>query len=127
MHSKANGNPLLTLELFLNLLHTGSIKVNSEGNLGPTEVYMSTCHSMDDWSAVPVPRYALKINQFYLSQFISWFGNKTNAKPGLYEEALAATVLLKTASVLGKEFTIEALKHISPLKKDLRHDQKVED
>jgi len=29
--------------------------------------------------------------------------------------------------VLGKEFTIEALKHISPLKKDLRHDKKVED
>jgi len=68
---KANGNPLLTLELFLNLLHHGSIQVNSEGYLAPTEVYMKTCHTLDDWSAVPVPRYALKINQFYLSQFVS--------------------------------------------------------
>ena len=43
------------------------------------------------------------------------------------ELAATAVVLLKTASVLGREFSVDALKHISPLIKDTNHDKRVDD
>ena len=43
------------------------------------------------------------------------------------ELTATAVVLLQVASVLGREFSVDALKHISPLPKDANHDKRVDD
>ena len=71
---------------------------------------------IDDWTTVPVPRLSLRINMQSFSQFFFSIQAKgKKKKPGEIQGAITALVLLKVASVLGREFQLEALKCISPL------------
>lgn len=71
-----------------------------------------------------MPRFARVMNQSILSSFIAMFVFKKDSHAS--EQAYTAIVLLKTASVLGVEFTLDSLKYLSPLHRDLRHDERVE-
>ena len=59
--TKCNGNPLLCLQYFINLLHNGFICVQEDGSVEPTDKF-DFCISVNDWSTVPVPRLMLKVN-----------------------------------------------------------------
>ena len=52
---------------------------------------------------------------------------KGSGKPYEKEDATMAIVLLRVASVLGREFQLDALRFISPLHKDSYHDKRVAD
>ena len=70
---------------------------------------------IDDWTTVPVPRLSLRINMQSFSQCFYSIQTKGKRRPGELQGAITALVLLKVASVLGREFQLEALKFISPL------------
>lgn len=70
---KCQGNPQLVCELFLNMLQNGIVMLSSDGFVKYVEEHLDTCHTLNNWSDVPVPRLALKINQHILSQFIAEF------------------------------------------------------
>lgn len=53
--------------------------------------------------------------------------HKVSKKPGHLETSASAVVLLKTATVLGREFSVDALKHISPFEKDAQHGKRVDE
>ena len=57
---KCSGNPLICLNLFLNMLHNGFIYVTPAGIVLPTPEYIK-CRDLKDWNSVPVPRVALKM------------------------------------------------------------------
>ena len=65
-------------------------------------------------------------------QSLSWFfftiKNKgPNLKPGELNNATTAIILLKVATVLGREFQIDALKYISPLSKCGNTDKQIDE
>ena len=69
------------------------------------------------------PTLAKKINAKILSSFLLL----ESKKPGASEERAAAVVLLKTASVLGREFSVDALKAISTFPRDNMYNKRIED
>ena len=120
---KCRGNPYLCLDYFKQMLHEGFIEIdNRDGYVYPSEKFMS-CVKHDDWSPLVTPQLSKKI----CSEILSSFLHTKSKKPG-YEAALAtAVVQLKTASVLGREFSIDALKHISTLPRDSQFNKRVDD
>ena len=73
--TKCRGNPLFCLQYFVNMLHYGFIEVRKDGYVEPTDKF-DYCESINDWSLVPVPRLALKINTQLLDQFYFSVKNK---------------------------------------------------
>ena len=73
--AKCHGNPLLCLQYFVNMLHNGFIEISEHGDVEPTEKF-DFCESINDWSMVPVPRLALKINTQLLDQYYFSIKNK---------------------------------------------------
>ena len=104
------------------MLHNGFITLEADGSLLPSE-HFKRCVRYDDWSPLVTPCLSKKIT----AQIISSFLHTKSNKPG-YEALLAnAVVLLKTASVLGREFSIDALKYISTLPRDSQYNKRVDE
>ena len=67
--SKCRGNPLLCLEYFVNLLHNDCIHIDKiDGTVSPGTKF-ETYMELDDWTGVPIPRLAFKINTTMLDQY----------------------------------------------------------
>ena len=66
---KCGGNPTISLQYFVNLLHNDIIEVQSNGHVTPTEKFHQ-CYRLSDWSIVPVPRLAMKISYSLTSKFM---------------------------------------------------------
>ena len=126
--SKCRGNPLLCFQYFINLLHDAFIEVKPDGHVFATAKF-DHCKEINDWTAVPVPRLAHKVNTQMLDQFYYSIQSKgaKNQRPGELQACTSAIVLLKAASVLGEEFELNALKFISPLTKSANTSKRVED
>jgi len=124
--SKCRGNPLLSLQYFVNMLHGGFIEISADGFVEPTEKF-DYCVSINDWSMVPVPRIALKINTQLLDQYYFSVKNKIAQRPGELQSCITAIVILKAAAVLGEEFEMKALKQISPFPKSANSSKRIEE
>ena len=111
---KCAGNPLLCMGYFLNMLHNDFLELGKNGNLIPTEKF-KLCNRIDNWTNLPVPRHSLKLTIQSLSTFYFQIQKKPNQKPGELDTAIIANILLKVATILGREFQTDALKYISPL------------
>ena len=88
------------------------------------------CMQINDWTRVPVPRLALKINSQHLDKYYFSVQMKERTKtlrPGELQLCTSSIVLLKAASVLGEEFELKALKHISPFPKSANSQKRIED
>ena len=59
--------------------------------------------------------------------FFSIKSKGANMKPGELNNATIAIILLKVATVLGREFQIDALKYISPLGRSSQCDKQVDE
>ena len=59
--------------------------------------------------------------------FFSIKSKGANMKPGELNNATVAIILLKVATVLGREFQIDALKYISPLGRSTQCDKQVDE
>ena len=111
-------NILLCLQYFVNMLQNRFVRVNTDGYVEPTKEFQK-CKLIDEWTTVPVPRIAWKLNMQSTSEFFfSIHAKGKNKKPGELKGATIAIVILKVCSVLGHEFGLEALKYISPLSKN---------
>lgn len=66
--TKCRGNPLLCFQYYINLLHNHFIEIQPDGFVVPTGKFVH-CMQINDWTAVPVPRLALKISTQMLDQF----------------------------------------------------------
>lgn len=115
---KCLGNPLMSLQYFVNMLHNGFVVVESDGFVSPTDKF-SHCLFINDWTSLPVPNIAFKINCTLLDEFYySVMVKGPQVRPGELETCTTNIVLLKSASVLGEEFELKALKRISPFPKN---------
>lgn len=88
----------------------------------PTDLF-KRCQKYNDWTPLVTPQIAKKISAQILSSFL----HKESKRPGHTEEKAAAIVLLKTASVLGREFSVDALKAISTFPRDNAYNKRIED
>jgi len=52
---------LLCLQYFVNLLQNGFILIDGNGKVS-MDAKLITCMQLNDYSSVPVPRFAIKIN-----------------------------------------------------------------
>lgn len=109
------GNPLLCLQFFVNLLHNNFLEVDAKGKIIPSKKFLQY-QKINDWSTVPVPRIAIKINCALFDKFLSKMIQNPNKRPGELENAVKALVILKAATTLGEEFELNALKAINPLR-----------
>ena len=66
--TKCRGNPLLCFQYFINLLHNHFIMIQPDGLVMATQKF-EHCLIINDWTAVPVPRLALKMNTQLLDNF----------------------------------------------------------
>ena len=108
------------------MLHNDFLELGQNGNLIPTEKF-KLCNRIDNWCNLPVPRHSLKLTIQSLSTFYFQIKSKANQKPGELDTATMANILLKVATILGREFQTDALKYISPLNRIGQHDQRVDD
>ena len=113
--TRCNGNPLLCMQYFVNLLHNDFIRVQPDGHVKTTDKF-KLCQSLNDWKAVPVPRLALKLTCTHLDKYLYAIQTKRPNKPGEIEACVTSIVMLKAATVLGDEFESKALGHIQPLR-----------
>ena len=96
------------------MLQTGFLKITKNGKVDSTEKFKQS-YRIDNWNSLPVPRHAMKQTMQSLSYFFFSIKSKgANLKPGELNNATTAIILLKVATVLGREFQIDALKYISP-------------
>ena len=115
---KCLGNPLMSLQYFVNMLHNGFVLIESDGYVSPTDKF-NHCQFINDWTSLPVPNLAFKINCTLLDEFYySYMVKGPQLRPGELETCTTNIVLLKSASVLGEEFELKALKKISPFPKN---------
>ena len=107
---------------FLNMLHNEFLEFGKTGHLVPTEKF-KLCNRIDNWCNLPVPRHSLKLTIQSLSTFYFQIKSKgNNMKPGELDTVIIANILLKVATILGREFQTDALKYISPLNRIGQHD-----
>ena len=57
--TKCNGNPLLCMQYFVNLLQNDYIHISNNGEVTMGKKF-ELCVELNDWKTVPVPRVALK-------------------------------------------------------------------
>ena len=113
--SQCNGNPLLCMQYFVNLLQSDFIHISADGAV-KTGKKFDLCYELSDWKTVPVPRLALKQMCTHLDQYLFAFQNKRPKKPGEVEACVTSIVMLKAATVLGDEFELKALAQIQPMR-----------
>ena len=70
---KCKGNPLLSLEYFVNLLHNDFIYIDEATGIVEQGEKFERCDQLDDWKDVPIPRLAFKINTALLDKFYYQF------------------------------------------------------
>ena len=75
-----------------------------------------TCMQLNDYSSVPVPKFAIKINTASVDRFLQATLSKTRLRPGEVETVVKSIVMMKAATVLGDEFELKALIAIQPLR-----------
>jgi len=75
-----------------------------------------TCMNLNDYSPVPVPRFAIKINTSQVDKYLQATLTKTRQKPGEVDTVVKSIVILKAATILGDEFELKALTAIQPLR-----------
>lgn len=79
---KCHGNPLISLQYFVNMLHSKVIRIDCKGVVRPTNTF-NTCQIINDWTTVPCPRIAVKIRLQRYSQFLYSIHSKgKNCRPG---------------------------------------------
>jgi hypothetical protein len=71
---------------------------------------------LNDYSSVPVPRFAIKINTASVDRYLQATLTKTRLRPGEVDTAVKSIVMMKAATVLGDEFELKALIAIQPLR-----------
>jgi len=64
---------------------------------------------LNDYSSVPVPRFAIKINTASVDRFLQATLSKTRLRPGEVETVVKSIVMMKAATVLGDEFELNSL------------------
>ena len=113
---KCAGNPLFSIHYFINMLFCGFLEITKKGRVESTDIFKQS-YRIDNWNSLPVPRHAMKQTMQSLSNFFFSIKSKgpNNLKPGELNNATIAIILLKVATVLGREFQVDALKYISPL------------
>ena len=109
--TRCNGNPLLCMQYFVNLLQNDFIHISQNGEV-QTGKKFDLCYELSDWKTVPVPRLALKQMCTHLDRYLYAVQNKRNKKPGEVEACVTSIVMLKSATVLGDEFELKALAQI---------------
>lgn len=105
---KCAGNPLLCLQYFVNLLQNDFIIIDNVGKVGMQPKFV-TCMQLNDYSSVPVPRFAIKINTSAVDRYLQATLTKTRPRPGEVETVVKSIVMMKAATVLGDEFELKAL------------------
>jgi len=73
-----------------------------------TELFLES-ESLKDFTAVPLPRIAVKINTSLVDSYIRDTQMKKKLRKGEIEQAMKGVVLLKSASVIGEEFELSTL------------------
>jgi hypothetical protein len=68
--SRCNGNPLLSLTLFVNLAQNGLLRLDEIGIFVPTADFLSSVRLVD-YTAIPLPRICVKINCTKIDKSIS--------------------------------------------------------
>ena len=106
--TRCNGNPLLCMQFFVNLLQNDFVRISSSGRIVGTKKF-DLCHELSDWKTVPVPRIALKQICTHLDNYLYAMQNKKTKRPGELEACVTSIVMLKAATVLGDEFELKAL------------------
>jgi len=109
------GNPYLSLAFFVQLLQNNFIMVDNSGTVVQCSKFKN-CLKLSDFTTVPTPRLAVKINCSYLDRFLNSIMSKVNKRPGELESAVKSLVIMKSATVLGEEFELRALQAINPMK-----------
>lgn len=110
MVQKCRGNPLVSLQYFVNLLQNRFIEI-SENTVVATDLFLK-CEALCDFTAVPLPRVAVKINCSFIDTYIRNIQMKVKQRKGEIEKAMRGVVLLKAASVIGEEFELSMLAKI---------------
>lgn len=75
-----------------------------------------TCMQLNDYSSVPVPIFAIKINTASVDRYLQATLTKTRLRPGEVDTVVKSIVMMKAATVLGDEFELKALIAIQPLR-----------
>jgi hypothetical protein len=103
------------LQYFVNLLQNDFIVIDNVGKVGMEPKFV-TCMQLNDYSPVPVPRFAIKINTSSVDRYLQATLTKTRLRPGEVDTAVKSIVMMKAATVLGDEFELKALIAIQPLR-----------
>lgn len=101
--SRCNGNPLLSLTLFVNLAQNGFLRLDEVGIFVPTTDFDSSVR-LCDYTAIPLPRICVKINCTKVDKSISriTFKAPKDQRPGELDMVMKGLVLLKAAAVIGQ-------------------------
>ena len=83
-----------------------------------------TIRKVDNLSDAPKK---IKYRVLAIIEILSSFLHAPSKKPGQHEEKAGAVVLLKSASVLGREFSVDALKEISTFPRDSGYNKRIDD
>lgn len=111
--TKSEGNALICLQMFINLLQNGFLEINKKGAVTVTEVFKK-CKRLNNWTKLPVPSSVLKRRMTNLDKPI--YNIRTSQNKNKIELATKGSLVLKTACVIGEEFGTQALKKMLPLR-----------
>lgn len=89
--------------------------IDNVGKVGMEPKFI-TCMQLNDFSSVPVPRFAIKINTASVDRYLQATLTKTRLRPGEVDTVVKSIVMMKAATVLGDEFELKALIAIQPLR-----------
>lgn len=103
------------MQYFVNLLQNDFIVIDNVGKVGMEPKFI-TCMQLNDFSSVPVPRFAIKINTASVDRYLQATLTKTRLRPGEVDTVVKSIVMMKAATVLGDEFELKALIAIQPLR-----------
>lgn len=75
------------------------------------------CTRLNDWTEVPVPRIANKINCAMIDTFLNTVMRKAKKMPMELENTVKSIIFMKAACVLGDDFELSALEAVQPLRR----------
>ena len=112
---KCDGNALLCLQFFFNLLINGFIGIGSDYNISKKKS-LDLCIAMNNFTKIPVPSSVHKRRLKDLDNFLKTMRLKNNSRK--QEIGIKGLMLMKAASIIGDEFGTQALKKILPLRNE---------
>tara|TARA_B110000285_G_C15065574_1_gene584911 strand:- start:1201 stop:1458 length:258 start_codon:yes stop_codon:yes gene_type:complete len=65
--TKSEGNALICLQMFINLMHNNFLELNKKGVVTATETFKK-CKRLNNWTKLPVPSSVLKRRMTNLDQ-----------------------------------------------------------